>query len=231
MLFVLLGVVTVGVGGCTIARLTTIESSDFTSLPGKIYVDPAIEEEQQKKMLVALEKTKKRIANLIGRYSATPIIIFVATDENIKKYGVEVFPGKTYIAPWETYVVVSTKIQSVDLLAHELMHAQISSLVGYWAYMTELPAWFDEGLAMQLDNRQRYDIENIEFSSQEILRIKSIESPSKFRTSSKEQDIKNYRAAKAAVKNLLEKIETPELINRLEKMKQGVEFSRVVEDL
>jgi len=72
-------------------------------------------------------------------------------------------------------------------------------ILGYWAYQTKISTWFDEGVAMQVDYRDHYKVDYESFSQEEIKRVKGLDTPSKFWTNSKEENLKNYRAAKAVV--------------------------------
>ena len=38
------------------------------------------------------------------------------------------------------------------MLSHELAHVELSARIGYWN-RDEIPNWFDEGLAVQFDDR------------------------------------------------------------------------------
>lgn len=207
--------------------LATIGSSSFIKKSEHIFIDPELEEVEYQRALLAINEGKERIRRTFGSYKATPVIVITGTSENAQKYGLGAFPAKAYAAPWNEYVVVNYQAENVDLIAHELMHAQMRETLGYWAYQTGIPTWFDEGVAMQVDLRDRYEIDPVSFPSEEIERVKSLSKPSKFWTDSKEQDINNYRAAKAAVYQMLEKYPPNSLYSMLLNIRQGQEFSDV----
>lgn len=48
--------------------------------------------------------------------------------------------------------------RNVEVVAHELMHAALHERVGAWRRFMEIPTWFDEGLAMQVDTRPKYGL-------------------------------------------------------------------------
>ena len=207
--------------------LSTIEYSDFNNVSKNLYIDPALEESEYKVILDLLNESKERIRNKYGSFIAFPVIVITGTEKNSRKYGLGTFPGKAFAAPWEQYVVVNSQAHDVNLLAHELMHAQIREVLGYWAYQTKIPTWFDEGVAMQVDYRERYKVDYKSFSPQEIDRVKMLNSPSIFWTDSKEQDIKNYRAAKAAVQEILSFYSPKELYSMLLRIREGEKFISV----
>ncbi len=207
--------------------LSTIEYSDFNEVSGNIYIDPKLEKDDYGNILDLLDKSKERIRIKYGAFTAMPVIVITETKKNAKKYGLGNFPGKAFAAPWNEYVVINNQAIDADLLAHELMHAQMREVLGYWAYQTKIPTWFDEGVAMQVDYRGRYKVDYKLFSKQEIDRVKKLGSPATFWTSSKEQDIENYRAAKAAVQQTLTIYPPKKLYTMLSKVRQGAEFSNV----
>lgn len=207
--------------------LLTLEYSDFNNVSKNIYIDPALEKNEYDNILTLLDKSKAIITNKYGAFTAMPVIVITGTQENAKKYGLGTFPGKAFAAPWEEYVVINHEVHDINLLAHELMHAQVRDTLGYWAYQTRIPTWFDEGVAMQVDHRDHYQIDYKSFSKVEINRVKSLNSPSKFWTSSKEKDVKNYRAAKAAVQQMLAKHPPKTLYSMLSRIRQGEKFNKV----
>ena len=66
--------------------------------------------------------------------------------------------AKTITIPGKSCVVIGPNGGKVDVLAHELVHAEIANRLGYWSYLTRLPVWFNEGAAMQVDDRPQYDL-------------------------------------------------------------------------
>lgn len=207
--------------------LSTIKYSGFNNISDNIYIDPEIKKTEYKRIFSLLDKSKSRIINKFGSFTASPVIVVTGTPENANKYGLGTFPGKAFAAPWQEYVVINHQVHDINLMAHELMHAQLREILGYWAYQTKIPTWFDEGIAMQVDLREQYDVDYQSFSQQELNRVKTLNNPSKFWTSSKEQDIQNYRTAKAAVQEILTKHSPKELYSMLLKIRQGEKFKSV----
>ena len=207
--------------------LSTIEYSDFNNISNNIYIDPQLEKSEYEKIITLLSKSKARIISKYGSFTAMPVIVITGTKDNAKKYGLGAFPGKAFAAPWEEYIVINHQAHDVNLVAHELMHAQVREILGYWAYQIKIPTWFDEGVAMQVDHRESYKVDYKLFSQQEMNRVKTLNSPAKFWTNSKEQDIKNYRTAKAAVQKMLAQYPPNTLYTMLLKIRQGGEFSSI----
>ncbi|NIU10728.1 MAG: hypothetical protein GWN81_18160 [Phycisphaerae bacterium] len=207
--------------------LASIEDSSFIKLSGNIFIDPALEEAERQKAISAINEGKARISKAFGLYTATPVVVITGTAKNAKKYGLGGFPAKAFAAPWNQYVVVNYQIENIDLIAHELMHAQLREVVGYWIYLTEIPTWFDEGVAMQVDHRERYEVDFPSFPQDKIERVRKLTRPSRFWTDSKEEDINNYLAAKAAVHQVLAENTGQSLFSMLSKVRIGHDFNEV----
>ena len=56
-----------------------------------------------------------------------------------------------------TEVVLDLAHFSIDVTAHELVHAELAQRLGFWTRTVKLPVWFDEGIAVQLDRRADFD--------------------------------------------------------------------------
>jgi len=207
--------------------LAAIESSSFIKESEYIFVDPDLEELEIKRALSAISEGKERISKTFGSYTANPVIVITGTSESANKYGLGRFPAKAFAAPWNQYVVVNYHVSNIDVITHELMHAQIREILGYWAYQTRIPTWFDEGVAMQVDYRDHYKIDVLSFPQKEFDRIITLTSPSKFWTDSKEKNINNYVGAKVAVHQVLEKYPSKSLYSMLLKIRQGQGFNDV----
>jgi len=230
ILSILLATILVGSqAGCTSYNLLTIKNSGFNNIYGKIYVDPSLSESEYSETLSNLAKAKIRIAEKFGEVTVDPVIIITGTPENSSKYGLKVFPGSAHIAPWETYLVLNErKIEGIDVISHELMHAQVAELTGYWVFTTKLPTWFSEGVAMQVDYREHYMVDSKIFDSSEVERVMKISSNSEFWPGNKELEIDNYRASKVAVQKLLEEHEAGLLYKKLAELSNGNKFDNVL---
>lgn len=91
-----------------------------------------------------------------SRFVAKPIIIYCRTKKQYLKYANQNTAGTTWITNSKTYLVLWKGGLNLDVIAHELCHAELTARVGFMTRMFMVPAWFDEGLAMQLDNRPSF---------------------------------------------------------------------------
>ncbi len=107
------------------------------------------------------------------------------------------------------------------------MHAEIADRVGPLAKFTELPTWFDEGLAMQVDFRSEYDIRagaDVDSKS-----VRDMGSARYFFVSDSDVLTSNYASAKFEVALWANKVGYSSIYAYLERIKQGEAFEKVVD--
>jgi len=90
---------------------------------------------------------------------AKPVLVFFSSSKGflgpfrqINSYGNTQFVGG------RACVMIGPNGQNVDVVAHEMAHAELFLRVGWLARWLQIPTWFDEGVAMQVDYRSRYDL-------------------------------------------------------------------------
>ena len=85
-----------------------------------------------------------------------PIFIYCDTEAEFKKFGSPYnVPAITHLKLGE-YIVISPDGISLDILSHEITHAELYYRTGFYKHQFKIPTWFDEGLAMQVDYRDLY---------------------------------------------------------------------------
>jgi hypothetical protein len=169
--------------------------SDFKEITPDLYFEPGIPPNEVAQLLVLYKEAKARISRTYGEYSAQPIIIF-ANAEKIRHYGNEY--GVTRSLPWRTYVVIGPEGGNVDVIAHELAHAELVQRIGYWKRMTQIPAWFEEGMAMQVDYRKDFDFEN--FSKKVTINRNELWWQKQFNAGEIDEVVFNYALSKEIVR-------------------------------
>lgn len=125
-------------------------------------------------------------------------------------------------------VLIGPQGQNVDVVAHELMHAELGHRVGHWRRSFDVPAWFDEGIAMQVDLRARYNWSNQQGNSNDHGYVRQLKSQGQFNDADDRQLTRNYAAAKAEVARWLTTIDRSELYHRLERIRVGDDFDAVL---
>lgn len=212
-----------------VVRAALIGFSDFHKVGDNLYFESNLNKTEQESIITLLYAAKARISKTFGEPIAEPTIIVVGSAKTANDYGLHDVPGKFFFTPWGNYLVLNQTQLSLDVTAHELVHAEIAQRLGYVSRFRDIPTWFDEGVALQVDFRSHYMFDCVTFNKVEIERVKRLDNPSQFWSKDKDQNIKNYQAAKAAVCELFKRISPSSLYDYLKKIRQGANFYDVFE--
>lgn len=181
------------------AGCLALEASAFQKLSSGVYSDAQSEREQQYlDKLVA--DAKMRIAKQFGPVEAEPKIVFFR--ETPKRWPSQLNPsGSTHIVGTRACVMIGPQGRSTDIVAHELLHAEVAHRVGAWTYAVKLPTWFDEGVAMQVDHRPQFRLSDADLNASGYVR--ELTGASTFFSEDPAVSQKNYASARAEVSKWL----------------------------
>lgn len=202
-----------------IIRLLFISYSDFWHLDTRVFLSEKLPKDAAEPLVSVLMNAKKRIGAHFGEPYAMPTIVVLSTQDELRDYGLDTSLGKLLFVPWDSYLLLNYNQLSVDVTAHELVHAEIVHRVGYLKRQLEIPTWFDEGAAMQVDFREKYT-SLMAINPTEFLNLTRLDTPSKFWTHDKNETIKHYQMAKSAVKEIFQH-SNDSLYLLLEKIRNG----------
>ncbi|MCV6591004.1 MAG: hypothetical protein OIF57_18580 [Marinobacterium sp.] len=186
-----------------IVRLALIDNLNFKSVGENLYISEHLSDQDEKSITAMLMAARKRITTHYGEPIAAPLIVVSSSQEEREAFGLYDVPGTLFFTPWRSYLVLNYQTANVDVAAHELVHAEVVERVGYLKRQFDIPTWFDEGVAMQVDYRPKYDLSE-KITVPEFKRVISLTTPDKFWSHDKNQNVENYRSAKAAVFELFE---------------------------
>lgn len=136
----------------SIARCLTIQTRGFNSFEGRIYVSPDTPPETRNLLQDLMRRGKTRVRDLWGNFEADPVVIYCHNQTAFDQFGAG-SPGVAYLTPLGPYIVIGPHGLRTDIVSHELCHAELFHRMGWLNSELKKPAWFDEGLAMQLDYR------------------------------------------------------------------------------
>lgn len=177
-------------------RSILVDFSNFKR-KGRIYAPPHTEQSKLDSLQILIEKASKRAEEFWGKKISNPKFIFCESEEDYFKY------SGSYMAPavahlkLGSHVVLSKDALDLDVIAHEICHAELYERVGFYSKLVQIPTWFDEGLAMQVDHRDYYSEKNLFLLSDSLKNlpnIKAINYP--FQSGNREKVMLNYMAAK-----------------------------------
>lgn len=201
-----------------------VSSHDFNEIGENIYADKLLNETEQNDLLHNLTEAKSRILAHYGDVVAKPKIIFISSQERAEKYGlISKEPGMSRTFPWQHYIVISPEGNNVDVIAHELVHAEIAKRLGYINYIFSLPVWFNEGAAMQVDYRKKKIWAYIQ-EGRELPAVSSFKSWRDFSTGDRAL---HYAAAKVEITSWLTSDTNRGLYNFLDEIENGEGFDKI----
>jgi hypothetical protein len=204
---------------------TLVALQGFKSLPEGTLVEPGSSQQEQAQVAALLSGARARIEKTYGTPRAQPTIVFFQDSQKFWPLKLNSH-GSTNFLGSRACVMVGPKGRNIDVIAHELMHAELFDRVGAWRKFTQIPAWFDEGIAMQVDFRSRYELPPGELANTTYVR--RLESTNQFFNQSGQQLVKNYASAKAEVAVWLADVGAQSVYQRFEQIREGEMFSAAV---
>lgn len=168
----------------------------MTEIAPRLYSTTNLTVDQRSALATLLSESRARIAETYGTPKADPIIISSATGRGLNWFRANDY-GKTTFVFGRACVVLGPKGHNTDVAAHELVHPEIFDRVGMIKRTLEIPSWFDEGAAMQVDTRPAYAPRVL--ASEPRPDIKRFDTASKFFVGAEREVIIKYAAAKQEV--------------------------------
>jgi hypothetical protein len=168
-------------------------------------------------------QAKARISKTFGSPRAKPIVVFLKNRPAFFPFLFNEY-GSTQSVGTRACVMIGPKGTNINVVTHELMHAELFERVGMWRRLTMIPAWFDEGVAMQMDFRSEYDLKQ---PNNDLASVQTLKSNSKFNAGNDQQLTQHYAFAKAIVAKWLTKIGFSNLFSSLERIRVGEKLEGV----
>jgi hypothetical protein len=125
-------------------------------------------------------------------------LIYCQDEPDYKNYGRAGAPAVANLK-LGAYVVIPKDMFDVNILSHEISHTVLYRKIGWWKLHFKIPAWFDEGLAMQVDDRDYYSIDTLlsrQAAGVILPDVMRMDTPEKFHNGTAEQIMLNYSTAK-----------------------------------
>jgi len=163
---------------------------------------------------------KQRVDSTFGEMIASPKIILVSNEDEAAKFGAN-STATAHYSPLGTCIVLGPKGQNVDVTAHELTHAEVGYRTGWFTHWLEIPVWFNEGVALLVDHRKPFLIENIQLGHKDVEDVKKLNTGMEFFDGANTH--KNYLASRLAVNS----VEPLMLYEKLTLIRNGESFESV----
>ena len=140
-------------------RMTVPYRSAFVGIDNNIYINRyfsgSIEE-----AIVLIDSAKERAKEFFGDLCCLEDTVIIICDDDLllSKLGGDHDTRTIYFPAKKHYISVSDEYCNIDILAHELTHAELHTRLSVSA-QKKIPTWFDEGIALQNDYREQYSFE------------------------------------------------------------------------
>jgi hypothetical protein len=182
-------------------------------------------EANQQRQVQLTRDARARIESTFGSVESKPLLVFFDQPDGFGFFRLNAY-GSTQFIGSRACVMVGPKGQNVDVVAHELMHAEIHHRVGSLAYFLKIPTWFDEGVAMQVDYRPQYSLSP--HDAQNTAYVRDLTTGSTFFKGDDLTLTRNYASAKHEVASWLSRGGSKFLYSRLQHIRDGQSFAEVI---
>lgn len=227
--FLLIGCFVYVLAFTSVGYFATIQFRGFSKIQDNIYLDVDYPSDSIE-ILSVIGESNLRLNNFWGTVESTPTIIISANKEKLKNMGLTSSPALTTHVGSNSFVVISSEGLGIDVVAHELTHAEIYKRLyaGKLLFSLPIPPWFDEGVALQNDYRDIYN-ENAWAEATDngdnISDFSEISTPQKFYAGTSEERRYRYIISKHEVSEWIEKNGRNALIALIDNVSQGIDFS------
>ncbi|MCO7189066.1 MULTISPECIES: hypothetical protein [unclassified Pseudoalteromonas] len=198
-----------------------IGASQFDEVSPNLYVDQSMSHLQQVNLVNTVEAAVTRVTDTYGAPASHPRIIATA-DAKYAKFGFNP-TGMQRSGFFRECIFLGPKGLNTDVVAHELVHAEVRHRTNLMAELTQIPAWFIEGTGIRVDHRVPFLLENIDVTNEDVSKIKSVFYLRDFPNT----HVKYYQASFIAVKPMNPK----KMYSGLERLNNGEQFEHVFSEL
>ena len=165
---------------------------------GSLYFNPKTAKPYRDSLQTYIEKGRLRLIDIWGEQQCKPLYIYCYDKASFEKYGSPFpVPALTHIK-LGARIVISEEGVDQDIIAHEMMHAELYQRIGFFKWSSKIPSWFDEGLAMQNDYRNYYSEDTLKALSDNFKNLpdlRTLETGAQFNSGSREKIMFNYMTA------------------------------------
>ena len=202
--------------------------SAFTEIDEHVYINKDYAGDRQE-LMEMIGQAKDRVNNFFGGLSFQDNTIFIIyDDENLRRKIGEDHAAIIFSFPSEIrYICVSDEYLELDILAHEITHAELHAHLSVEA-QKKIPTWFDEGLALQNDYRESYSEAQWALQTnngENAVALEDMDTPSEFYAGKTEERRFRYLNAKHELNVWMTSHGQQVLLELLEKLNDGADFN------
>lgn len=208
-------------------RMTVPYRNAFEKIADNVYININYAGKKEE-IIERIDDAKERGSAFFGELQCVKDTLLIICDDErlLSRLGgdhdtyTSTFPFK------KNYISISDEYLNVDILAHEITHAELHSRLSVRA-LKNLPVWFDEGLALQNDYREQYGLEAWIVQTdngKNTVALAAMDEPSEFYAGTAEDRRFRYLNAKHEVSQWMETHKYQGLLELLDKLNDGEAF-------
>ena len=229
VLIVLIAVVIVFAQFTSLGYRMTVPLRGFIEAAPNVYISRNFTDDVAEAATIVGD-AKQRVLEFLGETRSIPTVIICDDVNTIKKLGGDHDTMTTAIVNVYSYIVISAEYLNVDVVAHEMTHAEVHRRIlnGKLGFQLLIPTWFDEGLALQNDYRDMYDENAWEEATdygKSMVVLSEMDTPAKFYAGNLEERRYRYVVSKHELTGWIDRNGVDALIDLLDRVNQGEAFN------
>ena len=202
----------------------------FTEISDHVYINQGYAGDRQE-LLEMIKQAEDRVYEFFGGLNYQEDTIFIISDDEklTRKLGEDHGTVIVYYPSEKHYICISEEYLEIDILAHEITHAELHARLSTKAQKA-IPTWFDEGIALQNDYRERYSeaqwAEQTD-NGENAVALEDMDTPAEFYAGEAEDRRFRYLNAKHELNVWMAAYGQQGLLELLEKLNDGADFNTV----
>ena len=208
-------------------RMTVPCRSAFEEIDDNIYINRSFSGSIEE-TIGLIDSAKERVKDFFGDLCCLEDTVIIICDDDLllSRLGGDHDTKTCYFPAKKHYISVSDEYFNVDILAHELTHAELHTRLSESA-QKKIPTWFDEGIALQNDYREQYSFETWvkqTDNGSHTVALEDMDEASEFYAGTVEDRRFRYLNAKHEVDGWMETHKRQGLMELIDKLNNGEAF-------
>lgn len=209
----------------------TVPYRDFNKLSEGVYLHQGYTGDLANVMEVTAA-ARVRVTEFFGELQSTPTIIICDDPAVIKKLGGDHDTMTIVFFRAFNYIAISSDYLNVDIVAHEMTHAEVHTRLykGKISNRALVPIWFDEGVAMQNDNRENYNEDawaRYTNHGEHTIELSAIDTPAKYYAGEVEDRRARFAVSRHELSEWIDRNGIAGLLELLDQVNEGRNFNDV----
>ena len=205
----------------------TVPYRDFIEIQRNVYVENGYSGDLET-VNSLVNEARNRVLEFWGNLESAPTVIISDNAATLAKLGADHDTATAILFGAYSYISVSDEYLNVDILAHEMTHAELHArLYKGRLPQTLIPTWFDEGVATQNDYREQYSEETWHEKTKngsDTIELDRMDTPVEFYAGNADDRRFRYLISRHEIKEWIDKNGVDVLIRLIEKVNAGEDF-------